>query len=83
MKLRFNGVYHTVKHSTGCSSCGSRVTTSNGVARMNTKEYILPSGSARTVRAGQIIEESDEDGSYLASLYYKIGDKIYRDFEVI
>lgn len=63
MKVRFNGMFSTVK--TGCVPCGHRV--SSGKVFRLTKTMILPTGITRVFHAGEEYEVSDLDGNFLLS----------------
>lgn len=63
MRVRFNGLYQTVK--TGCAPCGHKV--KSGKRFMAQRSFILPSGMDRTFRLGQEYEVSEADGNFLLS----------------
>lgn len=83
MRLRFLGVMKPVLKRSGCSSCGNKTATSNGLTRLSRKMVALPSGRIITVRAGVEFEVEDNDGLYLADLQYIVGSETYNEFEVL
>ena len=66
MKIVFNGLLE--KRSGGCNCRKS----SNGYGFVNSRMYILPSGTQKTFYVGKVEEVSDKDGKFLLS--YKAND---------
>lgn len=65
MKVRFKGTVEKIKK--GCPVCGKRRIDSQFSL---SKTYILPSGVAKTFRAGKIEEVSIEDAQFLSDFTY-------------
>ena len=63
MKVRFNGMFTTVKKS----GCGCHGTASDGHAFVTRKTFILPSEKVVTFSINQEYEVSDMDGNFLLS----------------
>lgn len=82
MELVFIGRYKSSKTTSGCSSCGNKSTTSNGLKRITARNVALPSGAMIVVRVGVPFTVSSRDGLWLLEQRYVVGGIEYSEFEV-
>lgn len=83
MKVRFLGVLKPYTINSGCSTCGNRVSTAQGLTREVSKTYVLPDGSLHTFRLGVEEEVPEEIGLFLIDQTYVVKGVTYQAFEVL
>lgn len=75
MRVRFNGMFSTVKRG-GCNCGGS---TGSGRRFVVHKTFVLPSNRTMTFRVNEEYEVPDIDGNFLLSYSYTDKDGLRQD----